>query len=489
MAFVDSTVVNVALPALQASLRATVVDVQWVIEAYGLLLGSLILVGGALGDLFGRRRMFLAGVIVFAFASLACGLAQDVRQLIIARAVQGFGAAFLTPGSLAIIAASFDERTRGQAIGTWSGFSAITSAAGPVLGGWLIEHASWRLVFFINLPLAAAVVAISLRHVPESRSHEAGKIDGLGAILTVIGLGGLVFGFVDSAVLGWTHPAIVASFVVGAASLLLFVVVEWSVPSPLVPMKLFRSRTFAGANLFTLLLYAAPSILFFLFPLNLIQVQGYSATATGAATLPIVLLMFLLSRWAGGLVARYGARRPMMIGPTLAAAGFALLSVPGTHARYWIAFFPALLVLGLGMATTVAPLTTTVMNSVPRDHAGTASGINNAVARVAGVMSIAVFGVVMLRVFGSHLDAGLASLRLSPELLDAIRAQAIKLAALEIPPGLEASTSAAVRDVIGRAFVAGFRTISLICSALCLASAAIALLTISDAPATAESSA
>src|SRR6266481_5100120 len=478
MAFIDSTVVNVALPALQATFRATVVDVQWVVESYGLFLGALILVGGSLGDLFGRRLIFVVGVIIFAAASAGCAAASSIRLLIIARSVQGMGAALLVPGSLAIISASFDEKSRGQAIGTWSGFTAITAAIGPVLGGWLVEHASWRWAFFINLPLAAAVISISLWRIPESRSPAIARVDWSGALAVTIGLGGLVNGFIESVNLGWRHPLVFGSLIVGFGCLIAFVFIEAGEVSPMVPLTLFASRSFTGANLLTLFLYAAIGIFFFLFPLNLIQVQGYSATAAGAAALPLILLIFLLSRWSGGLVTRYGPRLPLIIGPLVAALGFALFAVPSVGGSYWKTFFPAVVVLGFGMAITVAPLTTIVMNSVDRDHVGAASGINNAVARVAGVLAIAVLGIVMVSAFSYRLNRQLANLSLPDNLLYDIKADEIKLAGLQLPAGIDDSTTVGIRDSIGEAFVFGFRLVILICAGLSVASAAVAWLLI-----------
>ena len=478
MAFIDSTVVNVALPALQASLHATVVGVQWVVESYGLFLGALILIGGSLGDLFGRRRMFLIGVGIFGAASIACGLASNIQQLVIARSVQGIGAAFLVPGSLSIISASFDEKTRGQAIGTWSGFTAITSALGPVLGGWLIEHASWRWAFFLNIPIAALVISISLRHVPESRNATASHVDWLGASVGTLGLGGVVYGLVESASLGWGHPLVFGTLIVGFICLVGFMFVEVRVSSPMVPLTLFATLSFSAANLLTLFFYAALGIFLFLFPMNLIQVQGYSTTATGAAALPLIVLVFSLSRWSGGLVARYGARAPLVIGPLIAAAGFILFAVPGVGAGYWKAFFPAFIVLGLGMAICVAPLTTVVMNSVNQDRAGAASGINNAVARIAGVLAIAIFGVVMVKLFSSSLNRNLTGQQLAPDILQYVRANEIKLAGLDLPSSLDVGTAARIRVSISHAFVFGFRTIMLICAGLSLAGAAIASLMI-----------
>jgi EmrB/QacA subfamily drug resistance transporter len=309
MAFIDSTVVNVALPALQRSFGATVTDLQWVVEAYLLLLGSLILVGGSLGDAFGRRRMFLFGVCVFAAASAWCGGAASIDQLIAARAVQGFGAAFLVPGSLSIIGASFEDNERGRAIGTWSGFTAITAVIGPVLGGWLIEHASWRWAFLLNLPLAIAVIVVSIWRVPESRAESVhGPVDWRGALLATLGLGGVVFGLVESSQLTWTDARVISAVVLGAVCFVLFWFVEKAAKAPMVPPELFKSRDFTGANILTFLVYAALGVFLFLFPMDLIEVRHYSATAAGAAFVPMILLMFSLSRWSGGLADRYGPR-------------------------------------------------------------------------------------------------------------------------------------------------------------------------------------
>ena len=478
MAFIDSTVVNVALPALESSFKAGVIDVQWVVESYGLFLGALILVGGAAGDRFGRRKVFLTGIALFALASAACGMAQSIHQLIAARALQGIGAALLTPGSLAIISASFPEAERGRAIGTWSGFSAITTALGPVLGGWLIQHATWRWIFFINLPLAAAVILISIVHVPESHGPVAKRLDLLGALLAIIGLGGLVFGLIESPRLGWTNLKVSGSLLIAIVSLISFPFVEARAPSPMVPLTLFRSRTFSGANLLTLFLYAALGIFFFIFPMNLIQVQGYSATAAGAAALPLILLMFFLSRWSGGLVSRYGAKPPLIIGPLIAAAGFALFTVPGVGSSYWKSFFPAFIVLGFGMAVSVAPLTTAVMGTVDQKFAGAASGINNAVARVAGLLAIAVFGILMVNAFATRLDRQLANLNFPPAARQQLLSNRTMLAAIDPPSGLDPAQTANAKTAIDNSFLFAFRLVAFCCASLAIASAATATLII-----------
>ena len=482
MAFIDGTVVNVALPALQTNLNATAVDVQWVIESYALLLSALLLVGGSLGDHYGRRRIFLLGVAIFAIASGACGLAGNIRQLIGARAIQGFGAALLVPGSLAIISNSFSEQERGRAIGVWSGFSAMTTAIGPVLGGWLIEHVSWRAVFFINLPLALVVILISNRHIAETRDRESTRVDWFGAILTALGLGALVYGLIESSQTGFNDRSVTAALTAGVVVLILFLFAESRLSQPMLPLTLFRSRTFAGTNLLTFLLYAALGGTLFFLPLNLIQVQRYSPTAAGAALLPFILIMSLLSRWSGGLVTRYGPKLTLVVGPVVTAMGYLLFLLPKIGGNYWTDFFPAVVVLGLGMAITVAPLTTTVMSSIPQHRAGVASGVNNAVARTASLVAIAVLGVVMLHVFRTNLDRRLMSTNLPVSAAQSVRAQSTKLAAIAVPENLDPGTQQLIRRVIDESFVSGFRSVMAIGAALAAASAVTALLWIGETP-------
>jgi EmrB/QacA subfamily drug resistance transporter len=473
MAFIDSTVVNVALPALQLDLHATLVDLQWVVESYGLLLSALILVGGALGDSLGRRKMFLLGVAIFGAASTGCGLSRTIRTLVIWRGVQGIGAALLVPGSLAIISSSFDEKSRGRAIGTWSGFSAITAALGPVLGGWLIEHASWHWAFFINLPLAALVILITLWNVPESRNSQTQRVDWLGAVFVTFGLAALVFAFLEAGVAGWNHRTF-GTLAAGVLLIALFVQIERHARSPMMPLDLFRVPSFSGANLLTLFLYAAVGVLFFLFPMELIQIKHYSATEAGAALLPMILLIFLLSRWSGGLVTRYGAKAPLIIGPLIVAAGFVFLATSSATTSYWIGPFPGFLVLGFGMAISVAPLTTVVMSSVEQARAGSASGINNAIARVAGVLAVAVLGLVMMTAFAHSLRASLSSLHMDSHAARDLESNVARLGDLETPADLDPETATKVHDAVARAFVFGFRIIMLVCACLALGSAGIA---------------
>jgi EmrB/QacA subfamily drug resistance transporter len=474
MAFIDGTVVNVALPEIQARLNATAIDAQWIVESYALFLAALILVGGSLGDHYGRRRIFALGVVLFAAASVWCGLASSPEQLIVARAVQGVGGALLVPGSLAIISASFDEERRGRAIGTWSGFAGITAAIGPVLGGYLVVNVSWRAAFIINVPLAIVVLWIVFRHVPESRDPDARRLDIPGAVLATLGLGGVVFGLIESQNSGFTDPLVLVSLALGVAAIAAFVIVERRVTEPMMPLSLFRSRNFAGSNLLTLFLYAGLGGSLYYLPFNLIQVQGYSATAAGSAFLPFVVITFVMSRWAGGLVPRYGAKLPLMIGPTIAAAGFVLFALAGTGGSYWTTVFPAIAVMGFGMALVIAPLTTTAMSSVSGSHAGLASGVNNAVSRTASLLSIPVLGIFVFMTFSAVLDARTAELDMPQGARQQLEAEKVDLAGAEVPEGLDGGTAAAVERAIDVAFVAGFRVAMLIAAGLALASAVVA---------------
>ncbi len=479
MVFIDGTVTNVALPALQANLHATAVDVQWVVEAYALFLAALLLLGGSLGDHFGRRRIYAIGVLLFALASIWCGLAPNISQLIIARAVQGVGGAMLVPGGLAIISASFPENERGRAIGTWSGSTAITTALGPVIGGWLIEHVSWRAVFFLNLPLALLVLLLVALRVPESRNEEESqKLDLLGATLATLSLGAIVYGLIESSRLGLQSPVVIGAVSAGVVLFVVFILVEARVRQPMMPLTLFRSRNFAGANLLTLFLYASLAGTLYFMPLNLIQVQGYTATAAGAATLPFILIMFLLSRWSGGLVKRYGARLPLVVGPIVAAAGFALFLRTGVRSSYFTSFFPAIVVLGFGMAISVAPLTTTVMNSVNQSHAGIASGVNNGVSRTAGLLAVAVFGLIMFHAFNGCLEQRLSVIPLAVEVRQSLNAERLKLAAAEIPTSLDEEMRVTIKQAINECFVVGFRLVMLVGAGLALAGSGLAWLLI-----------
>jgi len=471
MAFIDSTVTNVALPQIQDRLGATATDSQWIVASYALLLSALILVGGSLGDHYGRRRIFSLGIIIFTLASVWCGLSTSPEMLIVARAVQGLGGAMLVPGSLAIISASFDEEERGKAIGTWSGLSGVTTALGPVLGGFLVENVSWRAAFMINVPLAIAVLLIVARHVPESRDPDARKLDIAGAALATLGLGGVVFGLITSSEAGFADPVVILSLVVGVGALVAFVVRESRTEEPMMPLSLFQSRNFTGANLLTLLLYAGLGGALYFLPFLLIQVHGYSATAAGSSFLPFTVITFLMSRWAGGLITRYGARLPLMIGPVIAAAGFVLFALPGLGGSYWTTFFPAIVVLGFGMALVIAPLTTTAMNSVSGRHSGLASGVNNAVSRSAGLLAIPVLGIFVFLVFSGGLDARMQVLDLSPQAQKQLEAEKVNLGGAEAPSSVSNDTGAKIEHAIRESFLAGFRLAMFIAAGLAVASA------------------
>jgi EmrB/QacA subfamily drug resistance transporter len=480
MAFIDGSALNIALPSIQEALAATGSDLLWIVNAYALFLAALILVGGSLGDRYGRKRIFMIGIALFAAASLACGLAPNTNVLIAARAIQGVGGALMIPGSLALIAASFEPSQRGRAIGTWSAFSTLTTILGPVLGGELAGRGLWRFIFFINIPLALAALAVLYAKVPESRDESApAELDYLGALLVTFGLAGITYGFIEAPRLGWRDPLILIALFGGIIALVAFVLVEMRSPHPLIPLAIFQSRTFTGTNAMTLFLYAALAGALFFLPLNLVQIQGYPAALAGRAILPFALSLVILSRWAGGLVDRYGPRLLLTIGPLITGVGFLLLSRPGLTggpADYWTTFLPPILTLGVGMGITVAPLTTAVMGSAPAHYAGSASGINNAVARTAGVLAVAIMGAIALLTFQNNLAARTSTLELPAEAHTALQAEAEKLGEAQPPTSLPPATQTAVEQAIKQSFNTMFRLMNYIAAALAWISALLAAL-------------
>ncbi len=391
LAMLDATVVNIALPTIGRDFGAGLSSLQWVINAYTLTLAGFLLLGGALGDRFGRRRVFLTGVAWFAGASVLCAIAPSTGALIAARALQGMGAALLTPGSLAILEASFVAEDRAAAIGAWSGLGGIMTAIGPFLGGWLVQSASWRWIFLINLPFAAVVLAVGMRHVPETRNEQAERrIDVAGAILAVLGLAGVIAGLTSGPEQGWSSPSVLAALVVGIVLLGAFIGVEQRTSHPLVPLRIFKATQFSSANAVTFVVYAALAGAFFLLPIQLQTVVGFTPVASGAALLPITIIMLFGSARAGRLATRIGPRIPMSAGPLLAGAGLMLMVRIGSSSGYWGDVLPAVVVFGCGLSLTVAPLTATVLGAAPEQYAGVASAVNNDVARTAGLIAVAV---------------------------------------------------------------------------------------------------
>ena len=481
LTFIDGTVVNVALPVLQSKLDANVTDVQWVIEGYALMLASLILVGGSLGDKFGRKKLFSIGVVIFTIASAWCGFSRSVDELIFGRLFQGVGGDILIPGSLAILSSNFGAGEKGKAIGTWSSFSAITAALGPLLGGWLIDNFSWRWIFFINLPIAVIVLLITFFKVEESKNNEDNQsLDLLGSFLVTIGLGLLVYGLIESSELGLTNFLVMGLISVGALVLFLFLIVESKLESPMMPLSLFESKTFSGANILTFFIYSALSGALFFFPFNLIQVQGYTATEAGASLLPLIISISLLSRWSGGLMDKYGAKLPLVFGSLIVAVGYFMLIIPEVGGSYWTTFFPGILTLGIGMGIIVAPLTTAVMGSVGEGHSGLASGVNNAIARTAGLIAIAVIGIVVMNIFSHDLDKNLGSIYLTDKEISHIESGKIDLAAMDIPESVDATTASFIKGAISDSFVSAFQVAMLISVILALAGSATAYFSMSS---------
>ncbi len=455
MAFIDGTAVNVALPALQSSLGASTAQLQWVIESYTLFLGALLLTGGSLGDLFGQARVFCFGTCGFILGSVLCAVAPSPIFLILARGFQGIGGSLLVPTSLALLGVTYKGPGLAKAIGVWSGMTSVAAAAGPLVGGFLAERASWRWVFIINVPVALAALAILFfaREACSGQREAHVSVDWTGSFLATVGLGGIVYGLIQQTPSAW---------ILGVLAMAAFLIVERRARRPMLPMSLFRSTDFTGSGILTFLLYGALSGAMFFLPLDLVQVQGYSESAAGLALLPFVVMLAALSRWSASLLSHISARVVLTAGPILSGVGFALLAVPGIGGGYWVTFFPGIAVLGLGMAATVAPLTTTVMESAGQDRAGIASGVNNALSRVAGLISIAVFGLVLAQTFSTSLDRSLIRLGVPRSQWAGIDRS--KLAA--------APASGKARLAIEGAFVDGFRSVMIQCAGLAAAGGA-----------------
>ena len=460
LAFIDGSVVNVALPAIERGLGATLADVQWVVNGYTLFLAALILVGGAAGDRYGRRLVFLLGIAIFTAASVLCGLAPNVIFLEVTRGIQGIGAALLVPNSLALISANVEEKDRAAAIGTWAGFAALTTAFGPVLGGWIIDSASWRGIFFINIPLAAVAFVLARWRIHESALAAADKPDWTGTALITAGLASLTFGLIEAPVSSITPLVSGGSIATGSVLLCAFVLYEAAAPAPMLRLTLFASRNFTVANLLTLLLYFSLSGSLFFLPFDLIQYQGYTAAQAGASLLPFTLIMGALSRATGRLADALGARMFMVGGPCLSALGLGWLAFTAGTGSYWYAICPAMITLGVGMALGVPALTTTVMSAAGDANAGTASGVNNAVARTAGLIAVAGLGLIAVWGFDNVMRAGLTHLS-----AHAGFHHDLKFGGLNLPAGIPVSVRALITAAARRAFLHAFRLIMLISAA------------------------
>jgi EmrB/QacA subfamily drug resistance transporter len=481
MAFFDGSTTGVALPTIQLYFHASQIQIQWVVNAFALTLASLLLLSGSLGDRFGRKKIFSWGIVLFTAASILSALSRSVSQLVIFQAIQGVGAAMMVPGSLALINTSFEESTRGKVIGLWAGYSGGIAAAGPFLGGWLTQTFGWPSVWWINVPLGLIALIITLNFIPESRNPDAKKLDWLGAVWLALGLFGLSYGLMEAPASGWHHWYTAGSLVAGVILLIIFGLWERRMRNsePLVPLQIFKSKLVLGANLVTLFVYFSLYGLLFFLTLNLQQVQGYSPLVAGLASLPPILIITFLTGPAGGLSDRIGPRLQMILGPALVAVGMAYLSVAGVHANYWITFFPGQVLFGVGMCLLIAPLTKSAL-SVPSHYSGAASGVNNAVSRIAAMMAIAVLGAVMLSLFTGSLNKNVAasSLPLSAEQRQQITAQSSKLGGIEIPQSFDQTSAAAAKSVVQNSFVHAFAWAMRITAGLALLGAVISFLTI-----------
>jgi len=456
MAFLDGSVVGIAVPTIQAKLNATITGIQWIVNGYTLMLCSLILISGALGDKFGRKKIFIYGIGLFIISSYLCSISQSINQLVIFRIIQGIGGAMMVPGSLSIINIAFEEHNRGYAIGVWSGFAGGVGALAPLLGGWLVQTFGWPSVFYINIPLGIIALLLAFKYIPETRDNESTQIDILGAFLIFLSLLGIAWGLISVSDLGWNNPAIAISLVGGITAFIFFIIVQKKSKHPLVPFNIFNSSLVVGANLATLFLYFALSGVIFFLVLNLQQVQHYSPIIAGLAMLPTILLITFLSGVGGKVADKIGPRLPMILGPLVVAIGMTILAFSGTHANYFTQIFPGLILFGLGMSFVIAPLTKSAL-AVEGKYSGAASGINNAVARIAGLLAIALLGLIVVSLFEGHLSHTINSLSMKNSMKEQIMIQQDKLAGIEIPHNFDMQTKNEIQNAIDTSFVYGFR--------------------------------
>jgi EmrB/QacA subfamily drug resistance transporter len=481
LVYLDGTIVTVALPQIQADFNASMSQLQWLIDIYILSLTVPILVAGSLSDRYGRKKFFAIGLAGFTAASVGCGLATEFNHFIYARIFQGISGAIMIPGSLAILNAIFPPEIRGKTVGTWSAFTPVATAMGPLLGGWLVDNVSWRAAFLINLPVGLLGLFLAWRYIPESRSESVPeKQDWLGAGLITLGLGGLIFGLIEGPRRGWEDPLVWVSMVASIICLVGFVYVELYSKHPMIPFSLFKHRVFSGVTLMTFVLYFAMSGVFFFLTLNLQQIQRFSATQAGAAFMPVIILIFLLSRWSGKYSDRLGPRRLMIVGPVLIAIGFFMYMLPGVAANYWLTFLPATILFGAGLGITVAPLTVVALGTVPIQQSGLASGVSNAVSRVATMLAVALLGFVMVLTFGASLERETQNLPLTAQDRAFMEDQALNLGGAKPPPDLIPELVVQVDAIIDESFIDAFRVMMALCGVLALASGAVAALTISN---------
>jgi len=490
MAFIDGTALNVVLPALQRNLHASAADLFWVLNAYLLMLASLILIGGTLGDQLGRKKIFMAGIFIFIAGSACCGFAANATWLIIFRMIQGIGGALMIPGSLSLITSSINENERGKAIGTWSSVTTLVTMGGPILGGALADAGLWRYIFFINVPIGLVALVLLASKVQESRDTEADqRIDFPGALLIAVGLALLTFGFLRMPSLGFRHWEVYGSIVGGIVLLIVFIRVEQKSRYPMLPIKLFRNLTFSGTNLLTFFLYAGLGAGMLFLSLNMVQLQGYSQFQSGLTFLPFTVLMISIARVSGSLADKYGPRLFLIAGPCVAGAGLFLLSlVKETKGAsdYWTTFFPGIVGLGLGMSITVAPLTAAVMGSVSDHLSGTASGVNNAISRIAGVFANAIFGALAVLFFAGAVQKEIAELPLTPIQKEAVIAQTVNLGDAVMPADIAADQQAVIRKVYRDGFITAYGNILRLCAGLGFIGGGMAFLLIRNKPRAAQ---